>query len=192
MLTQEGEYVNGLDQSVYLKGLYPFREKALIIDNIQRRGLVLCKYEPGSLGGPILFVQITRAGRKLVREALHLKAPKAPPAGTLREWHWKALVYAYQAGATGVSEWPRGIGRNTVIRLEDYRVKGQARPLVEEATIPCETYLRHRWPRDSGVMASEHTVLRISAFGQQYYRENWQRYREMYPEVNAPAPAGGT
>jgi len=41
MLTQEGEYVNGLDQSVYLKGLYPFREKALIIDNIQGRWLVL-------------------------------------------------------------------------------------------------------------------------------------------------------
>src|ERR1700730_13788566 len=31
---------------------------------LERRGLVLCKYEPGSLGGPILFVQITKAGRK--------------------------------------------------------------------------------------------------------------------------------
>ncbi len=149
---------------------------------------MLCKYEPGSLGGPILFVQITKTGRKLVREALSLKAPKALPVGALREWHWKALVHAYKAGAAGVSEWPRGIGRNTLIRLEDYRVKGQDRPLIEWATIPCEPYLRIRWPGDSGVMASERKTLRISAFGQEYYRDNWQRYRELYPEVDAPTP----
>jgi hypothetical protein len=27
-----------------------------------------------------------------------------------------------------------------------------------------------------------------SAFGEQFYRENWQRYYELYPEVDAPAP----
>jgi len=112
---------------------------------LERRGLVLCKYEPGSLGGPILCVQITKAGRKMVRDALGLTAPKTLPAGTLREWHWKALVHAYQAGEAGVGEWPRGIGRNTVIRLEEYRVKGQERPLIAWTTIPCEPYLRRRW-----------------------------------------------
>jgi hypothetical protein len=31
--------------------------------------------------------------------------------------------------------------------------------------------------------------IRLSGFGEQYYCENWQRYRELYPEVDAPAPA---
>lgn len=156
---------------------------------LERRGLVLCRYEPGSLGGPILFVQITRSGRKMVREALGLKAPKALPVGSLREWHWKALVHAYQAGDTGISEWPRGVGRNTVLRLEDYRVKGEARPLIAWEAVPCEPYLRRRWPGDSGVMASERSVQRITDFGRHYYRDNWQRYRELYPDIAAPAPA---
>lgn len=97
-------------------------------------------------------------------------------------------MYAYKAGDAGVSGWPRGIGRNTVIRLEDYRVKGQHRPLIAWEVIPCEPYLRLRWPGDSGVIASERPVLRITAFGREYYRENWQHYRELYPEVDTPAP----
>jgi hypothetical protein len=155
---------------------------------LERRGLVLCTYEPGSLGGPILFIQITRSGRKMVREARSLKAPKALPVGILREWHWKALVHAYRAGDAGVSAWPRGIGRNTVLRLEDYRVKGQERPLIAWEVVPCEPYLRRRWPGDSGVMASERSVLRITDFGREYYRDNWQRYSELYPDVDAPVP----
>jgi hypothetical protein len=155
---------------------------------LERRGLVLCKYEPGSIGAPILFVQITKTGRKLVREALGLTAPKALPTGTLREWHWRALVHAYQAGAAGVREWPKGIGWNTWLRLRDYRVKGQDRPLVEEAIVACEPYLRRRWPGDEGVMSTERSALRLTPFGEQFYRENWQRYRELYPEVDAPVP----
>ncbi len=30
--------------------------------------------------------------------------------------------------------------------------------------------------------------LRLSPFGEQFYRENRQQYREPYPEVEAPAP----
>jgi hypothetical protein len=157
---------------------------------LERRGLVLCKYEPGSIGAPILFVQITKVGRKLVREGLGLKAPRALPTGTLREWHWKALVCAYQAGSAGVREWPKGIGQGTLLRLEDYRIKGQDRPLIETARVPCEPYLRRRWPGDDGVMSTERSVTRITPFGEQFYRDNWQQYRELYPEVNAPAPGG--
>jgi hypothetical protein len=61
---------------------------------LERRGLVLCKYESGSLGGPILFVQITRAGRKMVRGVLAIAPAKSLPVGTLREWHWRALCRA--------------------------------------------------------------------------------------------------
>jgi hypothetical protein len=69
---------------------------------LERRGLVLCKYEPATLGGPILFVQITKAGRKLVREVLGFKATKALPVGMLREWHWRALCRAYVRGEQGM------------------------------------------------------------------------------------------
>jgi hypothetical protein len=30
--------------------------------------------------------------------------------------------------------------------------------------------------------------LRLTPFGEEYYRENWQRYRKLYPEVDAPEP----
>jgi hypothetical protein len=155
---------------------------------LERRGLILCKYEPGSIGSPILFVQITRAGRKMVREALGLEAPKALPADTLREWHWEALALAYRAGPSGVSEWPRRLGESTRRRLQEYRVRGQDRPLIAWAKVPCEPYLQRRWPGDSGIMTSERSVLRITDLGREYYRDNWRRYRELYPSVEAPEP----
>jgi hypothetical protein len=143
---------------------------------LERRGLVLCKYEPGSLGGPILFVQITKAGRKLVRNALNIKAPKALPVGTLREWHWRGLCRAYVRGDQGLpydSDLGDGFGYvswNTCLRLRDYRVKGQERGLIREG--------RHGEPFG----------LVITDFGREYYRENWQRYRDLYPDVDAPVP----
>ncbi len=161
---------------------------------LERRGLLLCKYEPGSLGGPILFVQITRAGRKLVREALGIKPALPLPVGTLREWHWRALCRAYVRGEQGMGydiDTGDGFGYvswNTVLRLRDYRVKGEDRPLVAWVRIPCEPRLSRRWPGDDGVMVNERSALCITEFGKQYYRENWQRYRELYPDVEAPEP----
>lgn len=140
------------------------------------RGLVLCKYEPGSLGGPILFVQITKAGRKLVRDALSVKAPKALPVGTLRQWHWCALCRAYVRAEQGIGydkDTGDGFGYvswNTCLRLRDYTIKGQDMALIREAR------------------REEQFALVITAFGQEYYRENWQRYRDLYPDVDAPAP----
>jgi hypothetical protein len=163
---------------------------------LERRGLVLCKYEPGSLIVPILFVQITKEGRKLVRFALGLQTPKSLPVGTLREWHWRALCRAYVRGEQGMGDYDSDLGDgfgyvswNTCLRLRDYRVKGQDRPLIKEAKIPCEPFLHRRWPGDTGVMVSERSGLVITEFGKQYYRENWQRYRELYPGVEAPLPA---
>jgi hypothetical protein len=143
---------------------------------LERRGLVLCKYEPGSLGGPILFVQITRDGRKLVRDALAIKPAKSLPVGTLREWHWRALCRAYVRGDQGMGydqDKDDGFGYvswNTCLRLRDYTIKGQDRALIREGR------------------RGEQFSLVITEFGRQYYRENWQRYRELYPDVDAPAP----
>lgn len=143
---------------------------------LERRGLVLCKYEPGSLGGPILFVQITRDGRKLVRDTLNIKPAKSLPVGTLREWHWRALCRAYVCGEQGMGydqDKDDGFGYvswNTCLRLRDYTIKGQDRALIREGR------------------RGEQFSLVITEFGRQYYRENWQRYRELYPEVDAPRP----
>lgn len=143
---------------------------------LERRGLVLCKYEPGSLGGPILFVQITKARRKLVRDALNIKPSKALPVGTLREWHWRGLCRAYVRGEQGLpydSDLGDGFGYvswNTCLRLRDYRYQGQERGLIREG---CR---------------GEPFGLVITDFGRQYFRENWQRYRELYPDVDAPEP----
>src|SRR5438093_9367819 len=41
-------------------------------------------------------------GRKLARCWTGAKAYKAPPPGTLKEWHWRALVKAYGAGDAGL------------------------------------------------------------------------------------------
>ena len=143
---------------------------------LERRGLVICKYELGSLGEPILFVQITKAGRKMVREALNVKAPKSLPVGTLREWHWRGLCRAYVCSEQGMgydTDTGDGFGYvswNTCLRLRDYRVKGLEQALIREAR------------------RGEHFSLVITDFGREYYRENWQRYRDLYPDVDAPEP----
>jgi hypothetical protein len=143
---------------------------------LERRGLVLMKYKPGSVGAPILFVQITKAGRKLVREALHLKAQKTLPVGTLREWHWRTLCRAYVRGDQGMGydkDTGDGFGYvswNTCLRLRDYRIKGQDMALIREGR------------------RGEPFALVITEFGKQFYCENWQHYHQMYPDVDAPEP----
>ncbi len=112
----------------------------------------------------------------MVREALNVKAPKALPVGTLREWHWRGLCRAYVRSDQGLpydSDLGDGFGYvswNTCLRLRDYTVKGQERGLIREG--------RHNEPFG----------LVITDFGREYYRENWQRYHELYPEVDAPEP----
>jgi hypothetical protein len=69
-------------------------------------------------------IRMTPAGRKLVRSWTG-QAYKAPPPGTLREWHWRALAKAYAAGAEGL-EGEYGdyghIGWTTWRRLIDYKL----------------------------------------------------------------------
>ena len=158
---------------------------------LERRGLVLCKYEPGSLGGPILFVQITKAGRKLVREALNIKVPQALPAGTLREWHWRGLCRAYRCGDQGIQydkDTGDGFGYvswNTILRLRDYKFRGEEKPLIGEKRFPEE----HTYTVAGYTFKQDYKIrLCITDFGREYYRDNWQRYRDLYPDVDAPAP----
>ncbi|MBA2677563.1 MAG: hypothetical protein H0U76_04095 [Ktedonobacteraceae bacterium] len=154
---------------------------------LERRGLVLCKYEPGSLGSPILLVQITKSGRKMVREALSIPPAKRLPVGMLKEAHWKALVKAYVAGPEGVRSDEGGYGGiwwRTWLRLRDYTVKGQDRALIKEAKFPATIPRRIA----EGYYSPYEHRLCITGFGRDYYREHWPRYRDLYPDVEAPAP----
>ncbi len=69
------------------------------------------------------------------------------------------------------------IGWNTWLHLRDY----EAGPLLEEYS----TW--EQYNAQTGNTLHIHW-LRLSALGEQFYRENWQRYRELYPEVGASAP----
>ena len=99
----------------------------------------------------------------------NLNAPRKSAVGTLQEWHWRALAQAYAAGCEGVSREGLGyarIGWNTWLRLRDYQIKGTEYPLIEEAG-----------------------GIHITSFGVAYYERSYQRYRELYPGVEAVSPA---
>ena len=150
-----------------------------MFETLEKRGYILVKYERVTshpLSEMLVSVRLTTQARKLVRQALGVSALKAFPPRTLREWHWRALCRAYVRGEQGVgydSDTRDGFGYvswNTCLRLRDYRVKRQERPLIHEG------------------QRGEPFALVITDFGRAYYRENWQRYRDLYPGVDAPAP----
>jgi hypothetical protein len=127
------------------------------------------------------YLRITPAGRRLARSWTGKPACKAPPPGTLREWHWRALAKAYAAGDAGLEGEYRNyahIGERTWQRLLEYRWGA----LVEERGTG--EYRDHRQVRR----------MHITAGGRVLYEREWARYREMYPDVEGPQPqrAGAT
>ncbi len=154
---------------------------------LESRGFITCKYtwkrrdgERGSLER-FLMLQITKEGRKLVRSTTGAKAYQPGSPGLLREWHWRAMAEAWKARPAGLkSEYGEDyghIGWNTWLRLRDFK----AGPLIEEYSTSGK-YLAH-----VGYTPQIHW-LKLSTLGEQFYRENWQRYRELYSEVDAPEP----
>ena len=69
------------------------------------------------------------------------------------------------------------IGWNTWLRLRDYK----AGALVEEYRTD-GPYLAH-----VGYSTDIHWI-RLTQFGEQFYRDNWEQYRGLYPDVDAPVP----
>jgi len=155
---------------------------------LEQRGLIKCKYTWERRNGEqvderLLMVQITKEGRKLVRSATGEQSKKALPAGTLREWHWRALAEAWKGRPEGVMAsggWYGDYGNvswNTWLRLRDYK-DGD---LVEE-------YITTKPYNQTNARAIDAHWIRLTALGEEYYRENWARYRELYPDVEAPEP----
>jgi hypothetical protein len=155
---------------------------------LEQRGLITCKYTWKRKNGEqvderLLMVQITKEGRKVVRAATGEQSKKALPTGTLREWHWRAMVEAWKGRPDGVMAsggWYGDYGRigwNTWLRLRDYK----SGALVEEYHTPGP------YSKASSTTLDIHWI-RLSPLGEQYYHENRARYREMYPDIEAPDP----
>lgn len=145
------------------------------------RHLILRRWERDpDLPVSLLFVQMTPKGRKLIRAVTGEQREKPLPAGTLREWHWRALAAAYAARPAGLEQDAGGYGHSawrTWLRLRDY----QAGDLVKE-----QRGSQHTLP---GGAYGETYRLHITPFGEAYYHREWARYRALYPDVDAPAPA---
>lgn len=141
---------------------------------LENRKLIEVRYPYGS-NVPWLDCKLTNLGRAVARVGLGLEAPKKPPVGQLRERQWAALVAAYIAGDGGVKkdenlnyggfswEW-------TWLRLRDYSGGG----LIKERS----GFVGGRCEYD----------LAITQFGRHFYRSNWKKYRELYPNVDVPDP----
>lgn len=139
----------------------------LSVRELQRRGII-SPWHWTIESDPIPTIQITPAGRKMVRSAFDIP-PKKMVVGSLQAWHWKALAKAYVAGGQGVPEdgvGYGGIGWNTWLRLRDYKIRGEMYPLVKEV---------------GGIT--------ISAWGIAYYERSFARYSTLYPDVVALAPS---
>lgn len=63
------------------------------------------------------------------------------------------------------------IGWNTWLRLRDYK----AGALMQEA---------NRWDD----LGKYRYGARITQFGKEFYEQNWEKYRDMYPDVDTPKP----
>ncbi len=154
---------------------------------LEGRGLLLTRHAMvrvvigGRVGTvEVLYIRMSTPGRKVARTGLGEKAPEKLPAGGLREWHWRALAKAYAAGERGLEDGGGGayarIGWRTWLRLVDYRSTAQGLGgLVEERRVRyAERSFVHR--------------LFVTTDGRRFYREDWEEYRERYPDVEAPAP----
>ena len=126
-------------------------------------------------------MQITPIGRRLVRAATSEHREKPLPAGTLREWHWKALALAWAAHPSGIQADVSGYYGNTWQRLRDYLVKGERMALVKE--------YQTAGYYDAGT-GMQHPLfwIRLTVLGERFYHDYWECYRELYPGINAPEP----
>ncbi|HEY4033608.1 MAG TPA: hypothetical protein VGL94_06540 [Ktedonobacteraceae bacterium] len=89
---------------------------------------------------------------------------------------WKGRPEGVMAAGGWYGDYGR-IGWNTWLRLRDYKTGA----LVEEYSTVGE------YSRASGMTLDIHCI-KLTSFGEQHYKENWARYRELYPEVEAPEP----
>ena len=121
--------------------------------------------------------KLTRLGRAVVRAGLGIQSAKKLPPRTLRDYQWKALVAAWSAGDDGLTAAGERSGdygghswRHCWVRLRNWNDRYGKNGLV--------------WEFHKDLKS----CLGITEERRKFYRENWQKYRELYPEVEAPEP----
>lgn len=132
------------------------------LDALESRSLIECD---GSV--PELYVKATRLCRKVVRVGTGQPVVRATTThkGMLSRKAWQALILIGRAGKDGLSldgwsQYTQGIHLNVWKHLEQ-----QEPPLIK------------------GYDRLYHTV-----FGVLFYLRNYEKYRELYPEIEAPEP----
>lgn len=145
---------------------------------LERRKLCECNYHEVRGKSELLLVKLTTTGRAVARAGLGESAPKKPPKGQLKPRQWEALCTAYQAGEGGIDsgvsfgDYAGFSWRWTWLRLRDYY--GTDNGLIKEVG-----YWRN----------SKHlTKVVITQAGIEFYRQWWQQYRTLYPDIDAPSP----
>jgi hypothetical protein len=146
---------------------------------LEIRGYITMRHTSVPFSDPIPWIRISPKGRKLVRLATDEKRPAKQSVGTLREWHWRALVRAYESYLSGdrglEDEWSLakygGIGWNTWLRLINYKINGDYKPLVKEIEDL----------ESSSAMGSY--FLQITEYGCEFYIQELEKYTLLYPDV---------
>lgn len=136
--------------------------------------LIECNYRQNEL----ISIKLTTTGRAVARAGLGESAPKKPPKGQLKPRQWEALVRAYLSGTEGIDS-GNSLGdyagfswQWTWLRL--LRYYGTEEGLVLEVGY---------W-KDSKHL----TKLVITEAGIEFYKKQWEQYRALYPDINAPKP----
>ena len=141
---------------------------------LANRGYIKRKWsEPDLLGHQILYVQMTRRGRKLIRENIPDSSQRAPrlKKGQLQSWQWDALARLYAAAPEALAE-TKGITRNSWERLENYTP-----PLM-------------RIQNTNYKAGSYKSLPIITQAGVTFYETNYALYKAMYSDVKAQRPSG--
>ncbi|MEA5568594.1 hypothetical protein [Anabaena sp. UHCC 0399] len=137
--------------------------------------LIQCNYD----GSELISIKLTTTGRAVVRAGLGESAPKKPPKGQLKPRQWAALVTAYLSGENGIDsgaslgDYAGFSWRWTWLRLVDYY--GTDNGLVKEVGY---------WNKNG----QHSTKLVVTQVGMEFYRQQWEHYHALYPDVNAPIP----
>lgn len=166
--------------------LHKLLRKAGVIDEglgstlqaLERRQLCECNYYQVRGKSELLSVKLTTTGRAVARAGLGESAPKKPPKGQLKPRQWEALCTAYQAGENGIDsgaslgDYAGFSWRWTWLRLQDYY--GTDKGLVKEV--------------DYWKNGKHSTKLVITPAGVEFYRQQWEQYHTLYPDVDAPIP----
>jgi hypothetical protein len=90
-------------------------------------------------------------------------------------WLWEHTI-APESQETAIAESYAYEARSQEWASENYHelAAQEGKQVVDEYLLDCMQQ-RNR-------LRSERSALRITDFGRQFYRDNWQHYREMYPE----------